>query len=168
MIMYDIDICCIASRAQKLLALAPNDPEDGVVLPGPPLDDEPATPSSGQSPMSAAAAAPSALMPHGAGPATCACWIGPSGRIFATGHASGEVVVWALPLEPKDAGAYIVSKCSCHTLGHTLFEVMLSAPRIPACCAELTLSAVLACDQASRWTGKPAAPVGSVLMTRAA
>ena len=95
----------LTHRAQKLLALAPNDPEDGVMPPGSP-DDEPATPSSGHSPMSAVtAAAPSAWAPHGAGPATCACWVGYSGRIFATGHASGEVAVWALPPEPKDAGA---------------------------------------------------------------
>jgi len=73
------------------------------VPPGPP-DDEPATPSSAQSPMTVGAA-PAAWVPHGAGPATCACWVGPSGRIFATGHASGEVAVWALPPEPKDAGA---------------------------------------------------------------
>ena len=98
------DIRSNLCRAQKLLALAPNDPEESDIARDS-LDDESVSPSSAQTPKSATADAPTAWAPHGAGPTTCACWVGPSSKIFATGHASGEVVVWALPPEPKDAGA---------------------------------------------------------------
>ena len=92
----------VCFRAQKLLALAPNEPEDGGDQPSlPPPDAEQISPTAAD----AAAEEAPAWVPHGAGPATCACWVGPSGKIFATGHQSGQVVVWALPPEPKDAGA---------------------------------------------------------------
>ena len=32
-----------------------------------------------------------------AGPETCACWLGPSGSHFATGHEQGDVLIWQLP-----------------------------------------------------------------------
>lgn len=71
-------------RAQKLLAIAPN------VGYG---DEEPPSP--------AASASREVI-----GPATCGCWVGAGCRTFASGHQTGQVLVWALPSEQKDTGAF--------------------------------------------------------------
>ena len=40
-------------------------------------------------------------------PVSTACWVGESGDIFATGHASGDVGVWGVPKsEPGLASAH--------------------------------------------------------------
>ena len=78
-------------RAEKLLALAPN---AGKGIP--------------------AAQSPTALgASQGVGPATCVCWVGDGCRLFASGHHSGEVLLWALPPEVKETGANGIRSGSC-------------------------------------------------------
>ena len=71
-------------RAEKLLALAPNAGEGGPAA---------------QSPTASGAS-------QGVGPATCVCWVGDGCRLFASGHHSGEVLLWSLPPEAKETGAH--------------------------------------------------------------
>jgi hypothetical protein len=35
------------------------------------------------------------------GAVTTACWVGSRGKTFATGHASGHVLLWSLPPEAE-------------------------------------------------------------------